>query len=163
VSSGATPLQEILRLNTRLLLNCLDGVSDDAARRRVEAANPLAFLATHLIDSRHFIAGYLGAPLDNPFAARLAGAKGVEDLDELPALDEIRSAWLAIGGHLDRLLPLIPGERWGAPSPERFPVDDASVLGGLAFLVQHDSYHVGQAALLRRQLCLPAMSYARRP
>jgi uncharacterized damage-inducible protein DinB len=32
----------------------------------------------------------------------------------------------------------------------------------IAFLVQHDSYHLGQIAFLRRQLGKPPMSYARR-
>jgi uncharacterized damage-inducible protein DinB len=31
----------------------------------------------------------------------------------------------------------------------------------IAFLVQHDSYHLGQVAFLRRQLGKPPMSYAR--
>jgi uncharacterized damage-inducible protein DinB len=34
-------------------------------------------------------------------------------------------------------------------------------LGLIAFLVQHDSYHLGQIAFLRKQLGKPAMSYAR--
>jgi uncharacterized damage-inducible protein DinB len=30
----------------------------------------------------------------------------------------------------------------------------------LAFFVQHDSYHIGQLALLRKHVGLPAMQYA---
>jgi uncharacterized damage-inducible protein DinB len=47
------------------------------------------------------------------------------------------------------------------PGAHRFPVPDPTPLGMLAFLAQHDSYHVGQVAFLRRQLGKPAMSYAR--
>lgn len=43
------------------------------------------------------------------------------------------------------------------PAPQRYPGGDPSVLGALAFLVQHDSYHLGQLALLRRAHGLPAM------
>ena len=43
----------------------------------------------------------------------------------------------------------------------RFPLGDSTRLGLIAFLVQHDSYHLGQIAFLRRQLGKPAMSYAR--
>ena len=43
----------------------------------------------------------------------------------------------------------------------RFPLGDSTRLGLIAFLVQHDSYHLGQIAFLRRQLAKPAMSYAR--
>jgi uncharacterized damage-inducible protein DinB len=46
---------------------------------------------------------------------------------------------------------------------QALPGADGTVLGALAFLAQHESYHVGQVALLRRQLGLPAMSYALRP
>ena len=31
----------------------------------------------------------------------------------------------------------------------------------IAFLMQHDSYHIGQVAFLRRQLGKPAMAYTR--
>ena len=31
----------------------------------------------------------------------------------------------------------------------------------IAFLMQHDSYHIGQVAFLRRQLGKPAMVYTR--
>jgi len=44
---------------------------------------------------------------------------------------------------------------------DRFPLADGTRLGMIAFLVQHDSYHVGQMAFLRRQLGKPAMSYRR--
>jgi len=35
-------------------------------------------------------------------------------------------------------------------------------MGGIAFAVQHESYHLGQIALLRRALGHPPMSYRRR-
>ena len=41
----------------------------------------------------------------------------------------------------------------------RFPGVDRTRLGALTFLVQHDSYHIGQLALLRKPAGLPAMSY----
>jgi hypothetical protein len=38
-------------------------------------------------------------------------------------------------------------------------VGDRTLLGALAFLAQHESYHVGQLALLRKYAGLPAMRY----
>jgi membrane associated rhomboid family serine protease len=35
------------------------------------------------------------------------------------------------------------------------------ILGGLFFLVQHESYHIGQMAILRKGLGYNAMSYER--
>ena len=42
---------------------------------------------------------------------------------------------------------------------ELLPGVDRTRLGALTFLVQHDSYHIGQLALLRKPAGLPAMSY----
>jgi len=47
-------------------------------------------------------------------------------------------------------------------STTRFPVADPTRLGTLAFLAQHDTYHIGQLALLRRFVGLKAMSYRER-
>lgn len=46
-----------------------------------------------------------------------------------------------------------------APSSQRFPVDLPTVHGGLGFLLQHESYHIGQLALLRKYFGYPAMRY----
>jgi uncharacterized damage-inducible protein DinB len=47
-----------------------------------------------------------------------------------------------------------------APLTTQFPgAADQTVLSALTFLVQHDSYHVGQLALLRKYVGLPAMRY----
>jgi Protein of unknown function (DUF664) len=51
------PLAAILDLNTSLLLTCLAGLSDREAQQRLEAGgNSITFLASHLADSRHFLA-----------------------------------------------------------------------------------------------------------
>jgi hypothetical protein len=94
----AAPLHAILELNTDLLLNGLDGLSEEEALQRLEGGgNTIAFLATHLRRS----------------------------------------------------------------NVHRFPLGDSTELGLMAFLVQHDSYHIGQLGFLRRQLGKPAMAYTR--
>lgn len=34
------------------------------------------------------------------------------------------------------------------------PVEDKTIMGGFAFLISHESYHVGQLGLLRKELGL---------
>lgn len=156
------PLAAILDLNTDLLLNCLDGLSEAEAEHRLAAGgNSVAFLAAHLTDSRHFLAARLGSSLANPLARFLADARGIEEIREWPSLDEIRTAWRAISDHLQRILADLTAAEVSQPDSHRFPLADRTLLGVLAFLVQHDSYHVGQVAFIRRQLGKPAMSYAR--
>lgn len=164
MDTALAPLAAILELNTDLVLNCLDGVSDEEARRRPGGAgNSLAFLTAHLTDSRHFLVDRLGHALSNPLAALLAEARGIEDIAVWPSLTEQREAWAAIGLHLTATLSSLSAEDLARADLHRFPFPDRTGLGLVAFLTQHDSYHLGQMALLRRQLGHPAMRYTRRP
>jgi uncharacterized damage-inducible protein DinB len=158
------PLAEIYRLNTRLVHNCLDGLTEEQGRARpVAAANSAAFIAAHVADTRFAIVAWLGAPLENPLSATLADARGIDDIAELPTLAEIRAAWDVVSGALEGRLALLSAEELDAPSPQRFPAGGPTLLGALSFLAQHDSYHVGQLALLRKAAGLPAMRYSARP
>jgi uncharacterized damage-inducible protein DinB len=160
--AAIAPLAAIYELNTDLLLNCLEGIDDEACRLRLAGGgNSLAFLAAHLTDTRHFIATRLGQPLHNPLTPYLADARTIDEIASLPPLDQIRSAWIAVSAHLAGVLDGLDDAALARQGVHRFPLADSSVVGFLAFLAQHDSYHVGQAAFLRRQLGLPAMTYAR--
>lgn len=160
--ASIAPLAAILDLDTDLLLNCLEGLSEEDARRRLPGGgNSAAFLAAHLTDSRHFLAARLERPLTNPLSRYLADARGIEDVLEWPGLDLIRSAWLAVSRHLANVLAMLDGAALLDPESTRFPLGDGTRLGVITFLVHHDSYHLGQLAFVRRQLGHPAMSYER--
>jgi hypothetical protein len=104
----------------------------------------------------------VGHPLANPLSRYLADARSIEDIGEWPSLDEVRRAWLGVSGPLGEVLDGLDPELLARPGTHRFPVPDPTPLGMLTFLAQHDSYHVGQAAFIRRQLGKPAMAYTRR-
>jgi uncharacterized damage-inducible protein DinB len=164
MESQVAPLAALYDLNTDLLLNCLDGLSDAEAQRRLEAGgNSITFLAGHLTDTRHFLVARLGHTLANPLARYLADVRSIDDITEWPALDEIRSAWLAVSTHLQTVLAELTPGQLAEPNVHRFPLGDSSRLGLVAYLVQHDSYHLGQIGFIRRQLGKPPMSYVRRP
>jgi uncharacterized damage-inducible protein DinB len=158
------PLAALYNLNTDLLLNCLDGLSDAEAQRRLEAGgNSITFLAEHLTDTRHFLVTRLGQPLPNPIARYLADVRSIEEITEWPTLEEVRSAWQTVSDHLQSVLSGLSAASLAQPNVHRFPLEDTTRLGLMTFLAQHDSYHLGQVAFIRRQLGKPPMSYGRRP
>jgi uncharacterized damage-inducible protein DinB len=162
MNPAVAPLAAILDLNTDLLLNCLEGVSESEAQRRLQGGgNSPAFLIAHLTDTRHFMATRLKRPLANPLTSLLADARGIDDIRGWPPLDDLQAAWRAISDHLATVLPALTAEELSEPNVHRFPMGDSSRLGFIAFLTQHDSYHVGQAAFLRRQIGKSAMAYTR--
>ncbi len=154
------PLYEIFKLNSRLFLNCLDGWKDDQARWRPgPGTNSAAFIALHLVDSRHYIARVIGMTTENPFPF-LADAKSIEDMKTWPKLEEIRSAWKSVTGNMrERFKTLTPADLAAPAEWQEMPMDDKTQTGMLIFMMQHESYHIGQLAILRKQAGLPAMSY----
>jgi uncharacterized damage-inducible protein DinB len=156
------PLADILRLNTKLLRNCLDGLTDEqAARRPSTSTNSAAFVAAHLSDARFYLLHMLGAEQPNPLAAYLDGARGIDDVKRFPPIAEIQRAWTAVSHALrDRLDTVTAKDLDGAVTPPfPLPVSDPTMLSVLTFFVQHDSYHIGQLALLRKHAGLAAMHY----
>jgi hypothetical protein len=154
------PLAAMLELNGRLYRRSLSGVTREHAEARPSPeTGHMAFIACHLLDARHFLARYLGLTLENPFGELFDAAAGIEEIAEYPALTEIVAEWSRIEeAILTRLSSLTEGEVRAA-STERFPIDDQSVCGGIAFLVQHEAYHVGQLGLLRKYYAYQGVTY----
>lgn len=154
------PLHQILLLNTRLLHNCLEGVDDALGTHRVTSdTNSLTFLAAHLSQSRHYACMVAGRPIADPLEGRLKG-KTLDDIGPLPRLAEITAAWDAVSAHLLETLGALTDDDLKREATRRLPGSDGTVGSVLPFLAQHDSYHIGQMAILRRQLGLGAMTYA---
>ncbi|HET6796779.1 MAG TPA: DinB family protein [Gemmatimonadales bacterium] len=157
------PLAAIFDLNTDLLLNILDDLSEDESHQRLAGGgNSIAFLAAHLTDSRHYLASRLGHPLPNALARYLADAKSIDEIRSWATLEQVRAAWISVSTHLQTALDGLTAEDLARSGLHRFPVPDTTALGLITFLAQHDSYHLGQAAFVRRQLGKPAMTYMRR-
>jgi uncharacterized damage-inducible protein DinB len=102
----------------------------------------------------------LGAEQPSPLAPYLAKARGIDDLEQLPPLAESQAAWTAAAHALRERVERLTAADLDAASAARFPVSEQKVLNVFAFLVQHETYHLGQLALLRKHAGLPAMSYA---
>lgn len=158
--SALGPARLVYDLNTGLFANCLADLSDDDARRRIDdRSNNVAFLAAHIVDARHYLGKVLGLETPSPVAASLGDVQRVEDATGLPGLVELRQWWNEVTEPLAARLEVVTDADLAEPSPAQFPVADESVLGAVAFLIQHESYHIGQLALLRKQLGYSAMTY----
>jgi len=153
------PLHTIVQLNTRLFRNCLADVPDDLASRVVApGANTMIFIAVHLFDGRIFMADTAGMVLAHPYA-EIASAERVQDISAYPLLGDLLAQWALVSPALVGCLESLSDERLQTPPSRRFPVKDKSLLGALSFLIQHESYHIGQLSLLRRVHGLSAMRY----
>lgn len=154
------PLEEILRLNGRLFLNTLEGVDEDTAQRRVtENVNNMTFIALHLLDARCYLARMLGADVEHPYQEALDAVKSIDEMPSFPELEGIRVTWREVSDVLIERFSELSDLELKERAPVEFPVGDGTVLGGIAFLLQHESFHIGQLAFLRKMSGHASMNY----
>ena len=147
------PVKGILELNAALFRKALDGVDQAAAERRPnDHTNSLAFIACHALDARFYLMKLAGHERTNPWQSLFDAATDVSTMKEYPPLYEVLAEWDELHeATLTCLAEMTPAEL-DAESPARFPTEDRSILGGIAFLAFHEAYHVGQMGLVRKYL-----------
>jgi uncharacterized damage-inducible protein DinB len=157
---SAAALTDLFALNTTLFRNCLVDLSDaQALLRPNQHTNSVAFIAGHLVETRAWMARYVGLDCPPPFGGVLEHATSIDQVPVLPALGAIRAGWDGVSARVAERLGSMTSVDLATASSQRFPGVPNTVLGGIAFLVQHESYHIGQLAYLRKYVGLPAMSY----
>jgi uncharacterized damage-inducible protein DinB len=164
MDSRCVPLEIIAELNGRLFRNCFDQVTDAVTGRRLsEVTSSFLFVACHVVDARSYLVGLVGGAADLPLVRRLRSVEKIEDLQAPPAIAELLDAWDVLAASFLRCLPRLSLQDLNRESEDRMPVNDPSVLGAITFLLQHESYHLGQLAMLKKHLTGTAMKYSARP
>ena len=154
-------LELICNLNERLFIDALAGVSDEQARKRIsEHNNPLNWLTTHTVWARYNMAGMLGKPGKNPYAGMFEGFKPFDDTMKFDTIEKLKEEWKKASALLKEGFASVGADHLAAPAPFKNPAGDDTIAGTMAFLAQHESYDIGQMALLKKFLTKEAMSYS---
>src|ERR1035438_3027436 len=140
-------LESILKMNSLLFINALDGVTEEQAKERIsDHNNPLIWIAGHTVWARYNICGLLGKPEKNPYADMFGNGKPFDPSHNYPSLAEIKMEWNKATDLLTDALASVTEEHLAAESPFKSPIGDFSFGGAVAFLVQHESYEIGMIA-----------------
>ena len=150
----------ILNLNERLFINSLAGVTDEQAKQRLSNHNnPLNWIATHTAWARYNIAAMLGKPGNNPYNGMFENFKPFDESMKFDSLEKIKEEWKKASALIREGLASATDEHLAADAPFKNPGGDSTLGGTIAFLAQHESYDIGQLALLKKYLTKEAMSY----
>jgi uncharacterized damage-inducible protein DinB len=163
VTKTSAAISDILKLNESLFHNCFRGTDEQIALRRLsEHTNNMAFIACHMVAARHYLAKILGMELPSAFEV-LDEVRSIEEVEELPSLKEIRHAWVAVSQRLPKKIAGMTDESLGETVRLEYelPVTERTLLGAILFLLEHEAFHIGQLALLRKHFGLGAMSFSR--
>ena len=159
--SSIAALKAQFDLQTRLYCNALEGISDsESATRGGEHINNIKWVAGHLLDTRvGSMARLAGLTPDGSYGAQFG--RGVElDLKaNYPPIEELVARWKESAAAIGDGLTKIPEDVLAAPSNANAPIADDTIRGLIAFLVSHESYHIGQIAMLRKMMGKEAMSF----
>ncbi|MEO6694271.1 MAG: DinB family protein [Ignavibacteria bacterium] len=151
----------MLNMNTSLFNNALEGVTETQSTKRIsDHSNSLIWLYTHTVWGRYLICGVLGKPVaKNPYEGMFENFKPFDPSDKYQTLEEVKAEWSRSTELLNEALASVTEEYLSADCPFKSQIGDNTNGGTFAFLVQHESYDIGQMAFLKKYYTKEAMKY----
>lgn len=146
-----SPLHLTLSANTGFTVTLLKDVEESAFVKPLEDfGNSAQFIAGHLVVSRFELGKMIGLKEPTPWGGKFDSGSKPKEPEQLPGRDEILEVWNDISKKLLAKMEELTESDIRPKAPFAFPVSDQSILGGIAFMTFHDSYHIGQLGYLRR-------------
>jgi hypothetical protein len=146
-------------MHTKFFANVLDGISDAHAHERLGTkANHVAWLSGSLLEQRYEIANMLGVEGKQRAYELFKDNKGIEDGVTYPSLQQYKEDWNNITPKLREALVQVSDEKLNETF-EMMPGMKMSHFELISFVVYREANCIGQIALWRRLLDLPAMKY----
>jgi len=141
------------RMNGGLFEKSIEGLTSDEWHKRPGAcANSMIWVAGHIVWARHRVLFFVGREWTRPWLPVFARGSNVADAAGYPSPQEMTDAWHEVKAALTVALEDLTVEALSVPGPEKLPSFDGMLSGAIAFMAWHETYHVGQAAYLRRLL-----------
>ncbi|MFA3783433.1 DinB family protein [Melioribacteraceae bacterium 4301-Me] len=154
------PLISIYEINSRLLINSFKDVSEELAINRPnKKINSMMFILLHTIDARYVMIKNLGSKTKNPFAEYVNWNNTIDDVKKYPPLKVVLDNWVKLDKVLKRKLSNLTYNQLKAKLDFDYPGNDEPIINMISFLAQHEAYHVGQLAMLRKLLGLSPLSF----
>ena len=136
----------------------LEGIDDASAQNRMETrANHIAWLAGSLVQERFDLARWFGSDMQQSHHELFDNHKGIQDGVEYPPLLDFKADWDRISPELRQILSEVPTGKLD----ETFDMDGMKMSNYdyVSFQTYREANCIGQIALWRRLLGLPAMRY----
>jgi hypothetical protein len=132
----------------RLFHKALEGLTPEQALERRDGANPILWIAAHVVVVRASFSKGIGAPVDVPWGKPFARGAEVKEVLAWPTLAGVRDKWDEVHATFLAQLETLTSEQVAANTA--VPGLDGTLLGALSLAAVHDAYHIGQLAAARR-------------
>ena len=146
--------------HTKLFPNVLENITESDAQNRLNTkANHIAWIAGSVVQQRYEMANVLGIDLKQKSNELFKDNKGIQDGIPYPSLEEFKKDWQAISEPLKNSMVKLRSEDLKKPDPFKMPGKDLTFFDMVAFIIDRESYCIGQIGLYRRLLGYEAMKY----
>lgn len=140
-------------LNSVMFNNVTADISNGEANEKLaESINNIRWIAGHLVWGQSNFARIGGVNFDVAWVNNFARGAEFSNSDDLPKLDEIKATWNKLVASIRAGLDSLPGEALDSTVDFNHPIFpfDQTLAGMLAFINEHQAYHIGQISVLRR-------------
>lgn len=146
--------------HTKLFPNVIEAISDQDAQNRLNSkANHVAWIAGSLVHGRYEIARVFGINRKQNSGELFNDYQGIRDGVTYPPLNEFKKDWEAVSNDVRNSMVNLSPEDLHKPDPFEMPGKDLTLFDALAFMIDRESYAIGQIGILRRILGYEAMKY----
>jgi len=139
----------VFRATHGLLHRALEGLTAEQVMERPGGANPILWIAAHVVSVRSQFTRALGGRVDVPWAKQFPRGGSVEAVTDWPTPAEVRAKWDEVHPAFMAALEGLTAEQ--AHAKTKIPGLSDDVLGVVGLAALHDSYHVGQIAAAARR------------
>lgn len=146
-------MADLYAFNHQILELTIQGIQEeDQYVRPMGKANSINFIVGHITSMRYVIVRMLGHDVRAPWGDIYDQGKKVLDNSAYPVLSEILVEWKELNDRLPSLFEKAGEELLTGPTPFEGPGQEKNARGTLAFLLTHETVHLGQLAYIRRLL-----------
>jgi uncharacterized protein YndB with AHSA1/START domain/uncharacterized damage-inducible protein DinB len=150
---AVAPLALILSVNDGLVARSFEKVTDEELwRRPTDKNNPMLWIFGHIVNTRAVMLKMFGESFDTGWGDLFDRGAGLHDAARYPTRETIQGVAREVNTRLYAKLAALTDGELASPAP-RSPVPAVKTTTDLiAFLVMHDTYHVGQLAYVRKAI-----------
>lgn len=153
---SVAPLVFILTTNDAFVARAFDGVSAvDHWKQPTAHSNTMLWILGHMVTARSGLLRLLGDSVDTRLGDAFGRGAERQDASAYPAADVIFAASRLVNQRLYPALTALADDALCRAATRAFTPAVHTLRDQIAFLVMHDTYHVGQLGYARKALGYP--------
>jgi uncharacterized protein YndB with AHSA1/START domain/uncharacterized damage-inducible protein DinB len=155
---AVAPLALIFRLNDSLAERTFAQVTDEEIwQRPTSMSNPMLWILGHMVNTRAQLLSIFGEPFDTSWGDSFDRGAGLADRSRYPTRETVQKVAQDVNQRLYTKLATLTDAELTKPATRSPSPVVRTIADQIAFLVMHDTYHVGQLAYVRKALGYPGV------